>query len=304
MPSFVPAQESFNSPVGIRWIGTTASPPPRSATCPVSIPQSEFDGLGLHLEAGKGSTALGFNSPVGIRWIGTQEYNRAALRVVDEFQFPSRNSMDWDVAAGRRWGKTYLAFQFPSRNSMDWDLVNCVMALPVISVSIPQSEFDGLGRILFICFPAAMGVSIPQSEFDGLGRGWTGYGTGLLGCFNSPVGIRWIGTGGDAHRRGRASVCFNSPVGIRWIGTYDWASVWFYEAELFQFPSRNSMDWDTVRRCRRERGRRSFNSPVGIRWIGTSRPACSPSEKRSFQFPSRNSMDWDVRRRRSWGALY
>ena len=37
---------SFNSPVGIRWIGTLLPAQAGFTHRPVSIPQSEFDGLG------------------------------------------------------------------------------------------------------------------------------------------------------------------------------------------------------------------------------------------------------------------
>ena len=65
---------------------------------------------------------IGFNSPVGIRWIGTICIQGVATDV------------------GR--------FQFPSRNSMDWDVELPIVGGEVALVSIPQSEFDGLGRVL------------------------------------------------------------------------------------------------------------------------------------------------------------
>ena len=87
----------FNSPVGIRWIGTSSKP--RVQSLPT-----------------------GFNSPVGIRWIGT-----------------------W----GSRCGRWRLSgFQFPSRNSMFAFLLRGPVSWRVVGVSIPQSEFDGLGRLL------------------------------------------------------------------------------------------------------------------------------------------------------------
>ena len=62
---------SFNSPVGIRWIGTERCQGSQSRRGSVSIPQSEFDGLGPVI--------------------------RILVRTVSLlFQFPSRNSMDWD----------------------------------------------------------------------------------------------------------------------------------------------------------------------------------------------------------------
>ena len=44
--------KSFNSPVGIRWIGTCGGDYAPGGSPKVSIPQSEFDGLGLHSYAG------------------------------------------------------------------------------------------------------------------------------------------------------------------------------------------------------------------------------------------------------------
>ena len=134
-----------------------------------------------------------FNSPVGIRWIGTAPGGtRAQPR--PRFQFPSRNSMDWDSGPTYAWPTVTSLFQFPSRNSMDWDIQRATHARirgysfnsPVgirwigtreiqrskkyiRQVSIPQSEFDGLGRNKRNQPARNAKVSIPQSEFDGLG---------------------------------------------------------------------------------------------------------------------------------------
>ena len=161
--------DSFNSPVGIRWIGTWCLLLPRLCPRAVSIPQSEFDGLGRTPARRESSGEEGFNSPVGIRWIGTPT----------PLAEPSPT----------------LLFQFPSRNSMDWDISPYLARPRNICVSIPQSEFDGLGLGANVDFPdRVVSVSIPQSEFDGLGRPLNGKNASRGTCFNSPVGIRWIGT--------------------------------------------------------------------------------------------------------------
>ena len=202
--------------------------------------------------------------------------------------------MDWDRGKGRRMEPNLPGFQFPSRNSMDWDqAVRLMRAFKYLRVSIPQSEFDGLGLL-------------------GDGLSW-----GLLGCFNSPVGIRWIGTW----------IFQTVDLGLGYVSIpqseFDGlgltcccsSGVW---SRKFQFPSRNSMDWDnespgaswadlgefqfpsrnSIRRKPQGLHRDavtwgSFNSPVGIRWIGTSSESPSAPRKARFQFPSRNSMDWD-----------
>ena len=221
-PGRLHSPASFNSPVGIRWIGTRSRslgrpPHPRGFNSPVGIRW-----IGTHSLRGGGSRrrTRGFNSPVGIRWIGTQMIGPRSQDLL-QFQFPSRNSMDWDAHRSRRRSSLPRRFQFPSRNSMDWDVSMADRrALALLQVSIPQSEFDGLGPIIERCVPdgwsirfnspvgirwigtltleEAAGrynlVSIPQSEFDGLGLSGTSVVLRWLFCFNSPVGIRWIGT--------------------------------------------------------------------------------------------------------------
>ena len=202
----------FNSPVGIRWIGTRDAAGRDDVDAGVSIPQSEFDGLGP--------------GPPGT----TPEKPHAG------FQFPSRNSMDWDGKA-----PTCASLRFRS--------------------------------------------------------------------FNSPVGIRWIGTQSSRIARSRQHTCFNSPVGIRWIGTSGYSvqnllctlvsipqsefdglgpprAAFHPTAEhLFQFPSRNSMDWDATEVPDNRGEQISFNSPVGIRWIGTRNRSSDKVEKSEVSIP-------------------
>ena len=114
------------------------------------------------------------------------------------------------------------------------------------SVSIPQSEFDGLGPDPYLGTRyAALVVSIPQSEFDGLGLGEVPpFRTSFFYLVSIPQS-EFDGLGPS------------TAVGHR------------SATRPFQFPSRNSMDWDGTAGpgdgCRGL----SFNSPVGIRWIGT-----------------------------------
>ena len=177
---------------------------------------------------------------------------------------------------------------------MDWDRSANRSGSSGEVVSIPQSEFDGLGRtppllswsgtfgfnspvgirwigtcIRLPGFPKKAAVSIPQSEFDGLGRGFYAHLVDVVFRFNSPVGIRWIGTDGLRRTGDGVSLCFNSPVGIRWIGTRR-PGIPSFLSPWFQFPSRNSMDWDGQSPDCGTDAVRCFNSPVGIRWIGTS----------------------------------
>ena len=158
--------------------------------------------------------------------------------------------MDWDVGCGPQVARR-RGFQFPSRNSMDWDLLSAATIWYASQgVSIPQSEFDGLGHVQRPDNQAVgKGVSIPQSEFDGLGHTAPPPTPSHLGRFNSPVGIRWIGTrlgepilvrrravsipqsefdglGPGWGQRGPGQhFGFNSPVGIRWIGTASYLRV-------------------------------------------------------------------------------
>ena len=111
---------SFNSPVGIRWIGTQIARGYGALLVGVSIPQSEFDGLGPAVPVMSSRYRKSFNSPVGIRWIGTPETPKTRHEGI-AFQFPSRNSMDWDFPRISRDYSLSHRFQFPSRNSMDWD---------------------------------------------------------------------------------------------------------------------------------------------------------------------------------------
>ena len=139
----------------------------------VSIPQSEFDGLGRAVVA-------------FFIWPSSQVS-------IPQSEFDGLGRTGASVGKG-----TSVGFQFPSRNSMDWDHRKRSLAASAQNVSIPQSEFDGLGHSSGRrCLPAGM-VSIPQSEFDGLGR-------------RPPA---------SPHPRRRR----------------------------FQFPSRNSMDWDDASR--------------------------------------------------------
>jgi len=142
----------FNSSVGILSVGTKAAAHTGFDPPVVSIPQSEFCPLGRTGQSRPRNRQERFNSSVGILSVGTWRRRPAAGINSRMFQFLSRNSVRWDLAAHPGIGvaaagfnssvgilsvgtparmlqllSNALEFQFLSRNSVRWDLYNAVV---------------------------------------------------------------------------------------------------------------------------------------------------------------------------------
>ena len=88
----------------------------------VSIPQSEFDGLGRVIPFALQFAEEGVSIPQSeFDGLGPGMW-RSFRGMSHWFQFPSRNSMDWDSRHDGKNVERNSTFQFPSRNSMDWDM--------------------------------------------------------------------------------------------------------------------------------------------------------------------------------------